>query len=190
MIFKTNDCYYKNYNLANMKISIHSTLVLLLSAYFISFICSAKTKYFGLDSRVRHFNSYKIRQAQLSDIPAIKTCNELNLNENYSLDFFDEHLMKWPKLCIVCEDINKNIVAYALARVVFSDTITPITKETKANEDCRIVSIAVNNIHRGKKIATELMRFLHVQLELAYDPTLIDLQCRVSTSSILYTFVS
>lgn len=151
-----------------------------VSLYFFRFANSAISKFFRLDSRVRHFNSYKIRQAQLSDIPAIKSCNELNLRENYSLEFYDEHLMKWPKLCIVCEDIDSNIVAYAMARVVFSDNIAPIIGDRLINEDCRIVSIAVNNIHRGKKLATELMRFLHVQLEVAYDPTLIDLQCRVS----------
>ena len=176
-------------------------LLLMLTMTFGSFSSKLTNNQIKRPNYFRSFSSYKIRVATINDVPFIRNCNIKNLPENYKDEFYIDQLRKWPRLSLLCEDAEDNVVGYALGRVLFKNRKqlftatnnagqkTPTTsyimteKELAKNENNvygHVLSIAVSQEHRGKKIAKELMDFMHIQFASSYDVDSIDLYCRVS----------
>lgn len=80
-----------------------------------------------------------IRNAKMSDLKQMKTINEQCLQENYDIEFWHEIWTSNKSCCFVaiCSNI---VIAYVLA-----------SKDS-------IVSFAVNEKYRNKKIGTELIK--------------------------------
>ena len=53
---------------------------------------------------------YVVRKAQFVDVDRIQECNLANLPENYRLNFFSNHIAKWPDLSFIAETNEKEMV--------------------------------------------------------------------------------
>ena len=58
-----------------------------------------------------------IRLARSEDLPAIQNANLQCLPENYQLKYYIYHLLFWPQLTYVAEDLDGSIVGYVLAKL-------------------------------------------------------------------------
>ena len=167
--------------------------ILLLGLTTLTFSISTTTtssKGLGFKSKndvsCRRFNSYKIRIANVNDIPFISDINIKNLSENYWDEFYIDQLKKWPNLSLLCEDSDKNIVGYALGRVLFKErkrdasVISSVAQPLLVKKQV-FYSMAVSPEHRGKRIAKEFVDFMHIQFASTYDLDSVHLHCRVST---------
>ena len=50
--------------------------------------------------------SFRVREVNHDDITMLDKCNRLNLPENYTNDFYEAQLNRWPKLSIIVEAEN------------------------------------------------------------------------------------
>lgn len=57
---------------------------------------------------VRSEGTIALRLARKSDIPLIQKCNLATLPENYSQNFYNNHIRQWPDLALVAERITSN----------------------------------------------------------------------------------
>eukprot|EP00560_Eucampia_antarctica_P006214 CAMPEP_0197825836 /NCGR_PEP_ID=MMETSP1437-20131217/2867_1 /TAXON_ID=49252 ORGANISM="Eucampia antarctica, Strain CCMP1452" /NCGR_SAMPLE_ID=MMETSP1437 /ASSEMBLY_ACC=CAM_ASM_001096 /LENGTH=416 /DNA_ID=CAMNT_0043426005 /DNA_START=73 /DNA_END=1323 /DNA_ORIENTATION=- len=55
---------------------------------------------------VRESGTIALRLARKSDIPMIQKCNLATLPENYSCNFYNNHMRQWPDLALVAEVVN------------------------------------------------------------------------------------
>lgn len=60
-------------------------------------------------------DEYKIRYARAFDCHAMKLINEACLPENYSMNFYYQHMKYYPDLNYVATDSNGKIVGYVMA---------------------------------------------------------------------------
>ena len=93
-----------------------------------------------------------IRRARHDDIWAMQHCNLLCLPENYNLKYWLYHILSWPQLQYVAEDLTTGkIVGYVLAKMEGEDEIL----EDKLHG--HVTSLAVSRTHRKLGLATKLM---------------------------------
>lgn len=59
---------------------------------------------------------YRIREAKHYDIASLNTCNRQNLPENYSDEFYEAQLARWPDLSLIAE--NETEVVSHLIHVI------------------------------------------------------------------------
>ena len=88
-----------------------------------------------------------IRQATVSDLLEMQNCNLFCLPENYQMKYYLYHILSWPQLLYVAEDVNRRIVGYVLAKM----------EEDAAEPHGHITSLAVLRTHRKLGLATKLM---------------------------------
>ena len=50
-----------------------------------------------------------------SDLLHMNLTNLDPLTENYNIDYYMHYLAKWPTLCTVAEDQDRNIIGYSMA---------------------------------------------------------------------------
>ena len=133
---------------------------------------------------IKKFSSYQFRVANKNDIPFIRNCNAANLPENYNDKFYNHQLSTWPQLSLVCEDEHETIIGYALGLTIEDENNQydhfPQLSNWMSRKKGHVASIAISSAHRGKKLAHNLMDFMHLQFAKHYDVNGIDLYCRVS----------
>ena len=66
-----------------------------------------------------------IRLARSDDLPAIQNANLQCLPENYQLKYYIYHLLFWPQLTYVAEDLDGSIVGYVLAKLYVGASTPP-----------------------------------------------------------------
>ena len=88
-----------------------------------------------------------IRQATCADLLEMQNCNLYNLPENYQMKYYLYHILSWPQLLYVAEDVDRKIVGYVLAKM----------EEDAAEPHGHITSLAVLRTHRKLGLATKLM---------------------------------
>ena len=111
----------------------------------------------------------------MNDMPAIQDCNISCLPENYTFKYYYYHVLSWPDLLYVAEDIStKKIVGYVLAKV--DDEDESEAKETKGH----ITSLSVLRDYRRLGLAKRLMDATHRAMKGVYELASVTLHVRVS----------
>jgi ribosomal protein S18 acetylase RimI-like enzyme len=132
---------------------------------------------------------YRVRLAQMQDIPAISQCNMESLPENYTPHFYMSFLARFPRLSFVAETTEHELVGYALGKIESdsqNNLILPIHADMKTNLPVyygHVTSIAVHAAHRGNGVATQLMKCLHYNLVKEYEMDSVSLYVRSSNVS-------
>ena len=88
-----------------------------------------------------------IRQATVSDLFEMQNANLFSLPENYQMKYYLYHILSWPQLLYVAEDVGGRIVGYVLAKM----------EEDAPEPHGHITSLAVLRTHRKLGLATRLM---------------------------------
>jgi ribosomal protein S18 acetylase RimI-like enzyme len=66
-----------------------------------------------------------IRNARADDLVQMQNTNLWCLPENYQMKYYLYHMLSWPQLLFVCEDHNKRIVGYVLAKMYVPRPLAP-----------------------------------------------------------------
>jgi ribosomal protein S18 acetylase RimI-like enzyme len=137
------------------------------------------------------------REAIVSDALQIMSCNRRNLPENYSFEFFENHLELWPDLSLVAENDNE-IIGYVLARIESNSTHQHREMLHQSSTTCaaHIMSIAIDSAYRRRGTALLMMEAIHQKAFQNNKVGYLHLFCRVSTSflslnsySYIYIFI-
>jgi peptide alpha-N-acetyltransferase len=108
-------------------------------------------------------------------MPVIQECNISCLQENYTFKYYYYHVLSWPDLLYVAEDIStKKVVGYVLAKV--DDEDESENKEVRGH----ITSISVLRDYRRLGIAKRLMDATHRAMKGVYNLNAVTLHVRVS----------
>jgi ribosomal protein S18 acetylase RimI-like enzyme len=92
-----------------------------------------------------------IRRARHEDMWAMQHCNLLCLPENYNMRYWLYHILTWPQLQYVAEDVTSGkIVGYVLAKMEGEG-------EPPEKVHGHVTSLAVSRSHRKLGLATKLM---------------------------------
>ena len=109
----------------------------------------------------------RIRQAGVLDVVDMQRINLVCLPENYQVQYFWYHLMKWPRLIHVAEAEFggvMRVVGYVLAKM---DDDEPDARAPPAAPYGHVTSIAVMRTHRNRGVAKRLMlRAMQCMVEL------------------------
>jgi N-alpha-acetyltransferase 10/11 len=122
-----------------------------------------------------------IRQAQPEDLLAMQACNLACLPENYQLKYYMYHILSWPQLMFVAEDLNKGrIIGYVLAKME-EDNVEEVHGH--------ITSLAVLRSYRKMGIANMLMIAAHGAMQETFKARYSSLHVRKSNEAAkhLYT---
>lgn len=84
-----------------------------------------------------------IRRFQMEDLPQMQQINLECLPENYTLKYWDMHMVQWPEITYVAT-VDGALVGYIMGKV--------------EDNHGHITSVAVKQIYRGMGIATRLLR--------------------------------
>jgi ribosomal protein S18 acetylase RimI-like enzyme len=140
------------------------------------FSTASQPKGFEPQLHLASYPALAIRQASARDIPHIKFRNEESLPENYTFDYYENHLRCWPELSLVCDSGSNSVVAYALGRAV---VVGPAFLYGEEVYQGHVHSIAVSPLFRGRNIAIDMMEELHSRMITVYGVRTITLHCRV-----------
>lgn len=84
----------------------------------------------------------------------MQACNLQNLPENYTMRMYSYHLLTWPQLSYVAEDVKGRIVGYILAKMEEQDEAEP---ESATPPHGHVTSISVLRPYRRLGLAKKLM---------------------------------
>jgi [ribosomal protein S18]-alanine N-acetyltransferase len=96
---------------------------------------------------------YSIRLCDEADIPSIIRVNSLTLPEHYTDDFYYQILKAYPETFYVAEQ-DGAVVGYIMCRTEHG---LSLLKRFGLAKKCHIISIAVLEEHRGKRVGTRLI---------------------------------
>lgn len=94
----------------------------------------------------------EIREFKPEDLDAVVRINKVCLPENYSPSFFMDHYYENPRIFIVAV-VEGEVVGYSMCRLEFGVSLLKTAFARKGH----VISIAVMQAHRGKKIGLALM---------------------------------
>jgi N-alpha-acetyltransferase 10/11 len=121
-----------------------------------------------------------IRQAQPEDLLAMQTCNLACLPENYQLKYYMYHILSWPQLMFVAEDLNNaRIVGYVLAKM----------EEDADDIHGHITSLAVLRTYRKMGIAHRLMVAAHGAMRDTFNARYSSLHVRKSNAAAKHLYI-
>lgn len=121
-----------------------------------------------------------IRQATPEDLIAMQACNLACLPENYQLKYYLYHILSWPQLLFVAEDLHKkNIVGYVLAKM----------EEDSDEVHGHITSLAVLRTYRKMGIANRLMIAAHNAMRETFRARYSSLHVRKSNAAAKHLYV-
>lgn len=152
-----------------------------------------------------------LRLARRNDIPGIAKVNLATLPENYSAQFYVQHLASWPQLALVAEyqdavDPNNlaapppnppSVVGYVLGRMeapppvasgrayYASDMSANSAAQSAAARQGHITSLAVLPEFRRLGLAAGLMEEVQKQMEVAHGGEAVSLHVRCSNAAAL-----
>jgi len=95
---------------------------------------------------------FEIREFRPEDLDAVVRVNKICLPENYSPSFFMDHYYENPRIFIVAT-VDSEIIGYSMCRLEFGVSNLKRAFARKGH----VISIAVMQAHRGKKIGLALM---------------------------------
>ena len=150
-----------------------------------------------------------LRLATRTDVPFIQRCNLATLPENYSSNFYVNHIRQWPNLALVAEHIpasgkrkrnpfesydpstpESQIVGYVLGKVE-ENQIDPNDDDLekfllgknqlkKSEMLGHVTSLAILKPYRRKGLAANLMQQLHHHMQHQHSAAGVGLHVRVS----------
>src|SRR5919109_1896375 len=107
----------------------------------------------ALQTALRKIGDYVIRRCEEQDLPAVIDINMSALPEHYSDYFFESILRELPEAFIVAE-LDNRIVGYIMCKIEFGFSNFRKLGFVKKGH---VVSVAILEEHRGKKVGTILM---------------------------------
>lgn len=120
-----------------------------------------------------------IRQAQVDDLMEMQNCNLFCLPENYQLKYYLYHILSWPQLLMVAEELQtKKIVGYVLAKM----------EEDAKEPHGHITSLAVLRSHRKLGLATKLMKAAQMEMQTVFDADYVSLHVRKSNTAAFHLY--
>jgi len=102
---------------------------------------------------VAKLGDYEIRQCDREDIPSVIEVNMKTLPEHYSDGFYYEILSEFPETFLVA-DLHGVLVGYIMCRIEYG--FSQLKRLGLARKG-HVVSVAVEEEHRGKGIGTGLV---------------------------------
>jgi ribosomal-protein-alanine N-acetyltransferase len=103
---------------------------------------------------------YEIRRCDGEDIPSVIEVNMKTLPEHYSDYFYYEILSEFPETFLVAE-LHGVLVGYIMCRIEYG--FSQLKRLGLARKG-HVVSVAVEEEHRGKGIGTSLILASHVEM--------------------------
>jgi len=103
---------------------------------------------------------YEIRRCEREDIPSVIGVNMNTLPEHYSDYFYYEILSDFPETFLVAE-LRGVLVGYIMCRVEYG--FSQLKRLALARKG-HVVSVAVEEEHRGKGIGTSLILAAHAEM--------------------------
>ena len=94
---------------------------------------------------------YSIKYAKIEDISDIKLCNLITLPENYSYDYFRNHILRYPNYSFIIINENNKLLGYCLGKLENENEIVK----------GHFVSLAIYSEYRRFGLANELINKLH-----------------------------
>ena len=126
---------------------------------------------------VARVGDYSIRRCEREDVPEVININSETLPEHYSDYFYYEILSEFPETFLVAE-LEGTIVGYLMCRIEYGFSHL---KRLGLARKGHIVSVAVREQHRGKRIGSMLMQVGHREMT-GKTATEAYLEVRVSNS--------
>lgn len=184
-----------------------STLSKLSSQLTAAATTQSNTKLFSYSPDVDGHIS--LRLATRTDVPFIQRCNLATLPENYSSNFYVNHIRQWPDLALVAEHIpagrrkTKNpfesydpntsetqIIGYVLGKVEeakidhndpdLEDFLLGNKKLKRSEMLGHVTSLAILKPYRRKGLAANMMQQLHHHMRYQHSAEGVGLHVRVS----------
>ncbi len=109
---------------------------------------------------VARLGEYEIRRCEKEDIPSVIEINLKTLPEHYSDYFYYEILADHPETFLVAE-LRGVLVGYIMCRVEYG--FSQVKRLALARKG-HVVSVAVDDEHRGKGIGTSLIAAAHSEM--------------------------
>ena len=109
---------------------------------------------------VAKLGEYEIRRCDREDIPGVIEVNMKTLPEHYSDYFYYEILAEFPETFLVAE-LHDELVGYIMCRVEYG--FSQLKRLGLARKG-HVVSVAVQEEHRGKGIGTSLILASHEEM--------------------------
>jgi len=120
---------------------------------------------------------YEIRRCDREDVPSVIQVNMKTLPEHYSDYFYYEILSEFPETFLVAE-LREAVVGYIMCRIEYG--FSQLKRLGLARKG-HVVSVAVEEEHRGKGIGTSLILASHGEM-MKKSATECYLEVRVSNA--------
>jgi ribosomal protein S18 acetylase RimI-like enzyme len=114
----------------------------------------------------------------VDDLIAMQSTNLWCLPENYQMKYYFYHVLSWPQLLYVAEDVNGAIVGYVLAKM----------EEDAEIPHGHITSLAVLRTHRKLGLASKLMANAQAAMVQVFDAEYVSLHVRRSNRAALHLY--
>lgn len=102
------------------------------------------------------------------------------LPENYNLRYYLYHILSWPQLLHVVEDMNKKVVGYVLAKMD--------DEEDADKAHGHITSLAVLRTHRKLGVASMVMKAAMREMDDQYSANFCSLHVRKTNDAALHLY--
>ena len=119
----------------------------------------------------------EVREFKPEDLDAVARINKICLPENYSPSFFMDHHYENPRIFVVSV-VDGEVIGYSMCRMEFGVSNLRTTFARKGH----VISIAVMQAHRGKRVGLTLME-ASLQRVKAEGASEIYLEVRVSNNA-------